>query len=355
MGPSKVIKILYVVIVVLAGLFLVSPFFIPIIFGATLSLALFPLLLKLEKLGLPRKWAAMLVTTIFTFIISIPLFFFAIKGTIAVTHQLEKFSQNDRYQGQGVQEIVVDLRRAVVLMVKKFSSKYEFLDFLDERKINQYINTFNDFLLNFFRQTASSVPQLFLILLVMLLCLYICLKYADPIRSFFKEVTGLNEERMETLTKLYIRASRQVYLSNIVTGGVQSLIVATGVALLKQGDFFIVFFVTLILSFIPVIGAAPVAFVFGILAFFKDNTSAAIILAVVGIVTGLVDNLLRPWLASFGESKIPPGVAFICVIGGALLLGFPGLFIGLLLGSYAYDTLPIFWHDLKSKKDSDLT
>lgn len=355
MGPSKVIKILYVVLIVLAGLFLVSPFFIPIIFGATLSMALFPLLLKLERLGLPRKWAAMVITTIFTFIISIPLFFFAIKGTLAVTHHLEKFSQNDRYQSHGVQEMVVDLRETVVIMLQKFSSKYEFLDFLDENKINQYLGTLNDFLLKFFRRTASSVPQLFLILLVMLLCLYICLKYADPIRSFLKEITGFNEEKMETLSRLYIRASRQVYLSNIITGGVQSLMVATGVALLKQGDFFIVFFVTLILSFIPVIGAAPVAFIFGILAFFKDNTSAAIILAVLGTVTGLVDNILRPWLASFGESRIPPGVAFICVIGGALLLGFPGLFIGLLLGSYAYDTLPIFWQDLKSKKDSDLS
>ena len=185
MEPTRVIKVLYVVILVLAGLFLVSPFFIPIIFGATLSLALFPLLLKLEKYGLSRKWAALLVTTTFTFIISIPLFFFAIKGTLAVTHQLEKFSQSERFQGQGVQEIVVDLRRAVVITVKKFSSKYEFLDFLDEKKINQYINTLNDFLLQFFRTTASSVPQLFLILLVMLLCLYICLKYADPIRDFF--------------------------------------------------------------------------------------------------------------------------------------------------------------------------
>jgi predicted PurR-regulated permease PerM len=64
----------------------------------------------------------------------------------------------------------------------------------------------------------------------------------------------------------------------------------------------------------------------------------------------VIDNMLRPWLATFGESKIPPIVAFVCVIGGALLLGFPGLFIGLLVGSIAYDTLPIFWDDLHTKK-----
>lgn len=155
---------------------------------------------------------------------------------------------------------------------------------------------------------------------------------------------------MNELCHIFMKDSRQVYISNIVTGGVQSLMVAIGVSLLGLGDFFLVFFITLILSFVPVIGAAPVAFLFALLAFFKGNTTAAIILLVLGGVTGVVDNILRPWLASYGESRIPPMVAFICVIGGALLLGFPGLFIGLLVGSIAFDTLPIFWDELESKK-----
>ena len=34
---------------------------------------------------------------------------------------------------------------------------------------------------------------------------------------------------MDELTNIFIKDSRQVYLSNIVTGGVQSLMVAAGV------------------------------------------------------------------------------------------------------------------------------
>ena len=59
-----------------------------------------------------------------------------------------------------------------------------------------------------------------------------------------------------------------------------------------------------------------------------------------------MDNILRPWLASFGESKAPGIVSFVFVIGGALLIGFPGLFIGLLLGSVVYDTFPLFWDEI---------
>lgn len=345
----KVIRVIYIVALVVASFLLVSPFYIPIIFGSTLSLALYPLMLKLEGLGLSRKRAALLITTVFTFIISIPLFFFAIKGTMAVTQQLEKVMRNEKLKEQGVEQIVSGLRDDLVQYIHKMSSKFEFMDFLSVEKIDHYLDSVNVFLLNFFRDFASSLPVLFMLLLIMILCIYSLLYNAEAVKGFFREIAGLDDECMDELAKIFIRDSRQVYLSNIVTGGVQSLMVATGVALLGLGDFFLVFFITLILSFIPVIGAAPVAVLFGIFAFLKGQTTAAIILLVLAGVTGVVDNIMRPWLASFGESKIPPIVAFIFVIGGALLLGFPGLFIGLLVGSFAYDTLPIFWRLMEKK------
>lgn len=348
MTETKVVRLIYILALVLTCAALVSPFFIPIMFGGTLSLALYPLQLKLEKKGLSRNRAAFIITTFFTIIISIPMLFFLVKGTIAVTQQLEKMSLSDRLRSQGVQEIVMDVREEIVTIVQKFSSKYQFMDFLTAKKIDSYLITVNNYLLNFFQDLASGLPLIFMFLLIMVLCIYSFLTHADGVRSFFQKIFGFNHGRMNELVRIFIRNSRQVYMSNIVTGGVQSFIVALGVSILGQGDFFLVFFVTLILSFIPVIGAAPVAFAFGLIAFFRDNTTAAIILAVLGVFTGIVDNILRPWLATFGESKIPPVVAFICVLGGAILLGFPGLFIGLLVGSIAYDTLPIFWEELKA-------
>jgi len=345
-----VVRILYVVILTAAILILVSPFLIPIFFAATVALALHPLHMKLMAKGLGRRTAAGLLTAFFSIVISIPLTFFIIKGTIAVTGQLEKISFNEKLREQGVQEIVSDLRMELVQFVQKFSAKYEFLNFLNERKIEQYLVMVNNYLLQFFQTVASELPTVFILLLIMILCTYSFLKHSEKVSDFFQAITGLSDERMTELTKIFISDARQIYLSNIITGGVQSLMVATGVSLLRLGDFFLVFFVTLILSFIPVIGAAPVAFLFAGLAFLRDNNQAAIILLILGGVTGVVDNVLRPWLTTFGESKVPPIVSFVCVIGGALWLGFPGLFIGLLIGTIAYDTLPIFWEELNPKK-----
>lgn len=350
MAKEMKIRILYVVVLSLALLFLVSPFFIPIFFAGTISLTLLPIQKKLEQKGLKKKHASLLLTTLFAVVISIPVTYFIVKGTIAVTDQLEKMSANEKLRGQGVSEIVTDLRHDFVVSIKKFSTKHSFLQFLDDKRIDQYLGIANSYLLNFFKAFLGTLPTMFILLLIMLLCTYSFLNHTASVRNFFQKLTGLSDQRMDQLTDIFIDDSRQVYLSNIATGGIQSLIIATAVSLVGVADFFVVFFITLILSFIPVIGAAPVAFLSALLAFFMEKNTGAIILVVVGSFAGVVDNILRPWLASFGQSRIPPIVAFICVIGGAILLGFPGLFIGLLVGSIAYDTLPIFWSEIELKK-----
>lgn len=340
-------RVLYIGLIVLAFATFIFPFWISIVFGGSIAFTLYPVQLFLEKKGMKRNHAAALLTSVFALIISIPLTFFLVRGTIVVTRQLEKLSINDRIMAQGVAELVSDLRQDLVQSVHKYSSQYELLDFLTVSKIDKYIGSINQFLLGFFQGIAGSLPTLFILLLVIILCTYSFLKHASSIRHFFQKLTGFSDSKMDELTDIFIKDSRQVYLTNIATGGIQSLIVGTGVKLLGLGDFFLVFFMTLILSFIPVVGAAPVSFIFSMIAFFKGLHTEAFILFGLGVFTGLIDNILRPFIATYGQSKIPPVVAFVCVIGGAYLLGFPGLFIGLLVGSIAYDTLPVFWESLE--------
>ncbi len=345
-SEQKVARVIYMTLLSIAFLILVSPFAVPIIFGASISLALFPLLLRLESYGLPRKKAAALLTVLFTILISIPITFFIAKGTITVTAQLEKINFNEQLKDQGMEGFVSDARHELVLFVHKHTSKLNLEDFLTKKKIDGYLNVTTSYLLNFFRSVLTSLPVVFLFLLVMVICIYSFLKNAGTVRSFFQKLFGFKDETMSELVQISIQDARDVYVSNIVTAAVQSLVVALGAAFTGIGDFFFVFFITLILAFIPVIGAAPVAFVCAGIAFLQDKNTAALILVIVAIFSGLIDNILRPWLATMGESKIPPITAFICVLGGALLMGFPGLFVGLLVGSFAYDTLPLFWREI---------
>jgi predicted PurR-regulated permease PerM len=344
-GRKIDIRLIYVVLLVGALLALALPFWIPIIFAASFSLTLHPLYSLMLSKGIGRRTAAALLTTLFALIISIPLSFFLIKGSSAVTNKLESLSKSKDIQNQGVKGMVTNMREDIVNTIQKYSKRHH-IDFLNSKKINEYLELVVNYFLAFFQKLLTSLPSLIIMLVIMILCTYSFLTHSSLIKSFFQKIFNFSNLEMDAIVKIFIKNSRQVYLSNIITGATQSIIVASTVSLLRQGDFFLVFFITLILSFIPVIGAAPVAFTFSIIALIKDHTSSAIVLLVIGSFTGIVDNILRPWLTTFGESKIPPIVAFVCVLGGALWLGFPGLFIGLLVGSISYDTLPIFWKTL---------
>lgn len=342
----QVQRVLYIVFLVGLSLLLIRPFIVPILLAATIALALYPLQIKLVK----RKWkasrAAVLITTVFTVVISIPFMFFLAKGTLLVTELLQKFKMGDRIEDQGLQEIFTTLKTELVHGSQKYVSKVPFASFLTEERINEYLKNANIFLLNFFQSLATNIPTVVLFLVVMILCTYAFLRGAGGVRNFFQEIFGFGDRKMDQLVGIFLKNSRQVYISNIVTGAFQSVMVASGAYFITNADWFLVFFITLIVSFIPVIGAAPMTAIFAAVSYFQGNTTGAIILVGLGLFTGLIDNILRPWLASFGESKAPGIVSFVFVIGGALLLGFPGLFIGLLVAAIVYDTLPLFWEEI---------
>lgn len=345
-SEQKGARVLYMIILSLAFLVLVSPFAISIAIAGSIALALFPLVLKLEKIGLTRKKAAVFLTVLFAVTISIPITFFIASGTVTVTEHLEKIHFNEQLKEQGMREVVSDVRQDLVIFVHNSASKLSMGEFLTTKKIDGYLTMTTTFLLNFFRGVITSLPIIFLFLLITILCLYSFLNNAHTVRCFFQRIFGFSNQTMNDIVCIAVRDARAVYVSNLATGGIQSLIVATAVSIVGVGSFFLIFFITLVLSFIPVIGAAPVAFACAAIAYFKGEVTQAIILVVVGGFTGIVDNILRPWLASIGESNMPPITAFLCVLGGALWLGFPGLFLGLLVGTFAYDTLPIFWREI---------
>lgn len=344
-------RVLYILIVVGLSFAIVTPFIIPILLAATLALAMYPLQLRLQKRNWTKGHAAALITTIFTVTISLPFIFFVTKGTLLVVEQLERFSLGQKIEDQGMEKVVNTLQHDIVAGAHKYMTKVPMAEFLTEDKLNGYMKAGSGYLIGFFQSLAMSIPTMLLFLIVMILCLYGFLSGAGTVRNFFQELFGFSDRKMDQLVGIFLKDSREVYISNILTGAIQSIIVATAVFFTVDSDWFLVFFVTLIFSFVPVIGAAPMAFLFAVVCFFQGNTTGAVILTVVSGFTGIVDNILRPWLASFGESKVPGIVSFVFVIGGALWLGFPGLFIGLLMGALAWDTLPLFWEEI-SKTES---
>ncbi len=81
-------------------------------------------------------------------------------------------------------------------------------------------------------------------------------------------------------------------------------------------------------SLVPVVGSALIWVPAVISLMLQGHPGAGIVLAVIcGVVVGLVDNVIRPWVIS-GRAEMGGLVVFISVLGGLAVFGMLGLVLG---------------------------
>lgn len=86
------------------------------------------------------------------------------------------------------------------------------------------------------------------------------------------------------------------------------------------------------------IGILPVAALTCMYAWMNLDTWPALLFTAWMVFIGIVDNIIRPWLMG-KDTRVPAGIVFVGSLGGLLTLGFIGLFIGAVLLSIVYAML----------------
>jgi predicted PurR-regulated permease PerM len=87
------------------------------------------------------------------------------------------------------------------------------------------------------------------------------------------------------------------------------------------------------------------AFVIALIGFIDGKVGAGVTMCVIGLISGVADNIIRPFLSSLGEVEVPAFIGFLAVIGGVIVLGLPGLFIGPLIASLVFGVLPLIFDE----------
>jgi predicted PurR-regulated permease PerM len=88
---------------------------------------------------------------------------------------------------------------------------------------------------------------------------------------------------------------------------------------------------TALAGLVPAIGTGLVWIPLALALFVSGHVGQGIGVVVVGIVVGLVDNVLRPWLSKVGKVPLPTLVLFVAFFGGLKAFGGAGVLLGPLL------------------------
>lgn len=325
-------KISFAVVMLLLFLYIMAPFMISIVLGGILAMALSPFVEFFIRRGFSRASSLLLFSFLLGAVGLIPVVAFFVRGSRVVSNLLHEsnFSQ-----------LSMKFTTASYRLIDHISSIYGLDEKLVKTKVNTLIIYIGSFLSGTFSEFVAELPTIFMVGLITILAVYCFLSESDRIRKLFDQYFYFSKKNGNDFIRMLRVCCREVFFSNIITGIIQSTIVSVGALVFGIGDFFLIFFITFIVSFIPIVGAAPVAAVLGLMCFIESRVGAGIGMMVVAAFSGLSDNILRPYLGTLGDVEVHPFIGLLAVIGGVIMFGLPGLFIGPLVASLIFGALPI--------------
>lgn len=326
-------------------LWVLKPFWITIILALVFSVTLEPAHTWLErKLHGRSNWALAILLTGVTLLFLIPFTLVMIKGTSILATQIKRLGEPENIDKLKAFQDTIMARLQVLNNYGLDPSTFQDQGWATAQKAGGFLTTI-------LGNTIAEVPEILLLLFVLILCMISFLSMKYTAKKTISEIRWMTKEGRENLISKFRTCCKSVMVSTFVTGFVQAIFTTVGTMILTDYDALLVFFITFLLAFIPVIGAGPVSFVLALASFIQGEVGAGIGLLVVSGITGVLDNVLRPLLVA-GNTKIPGIWALFCTIGAIMLIGLAGLFIGPLIGSLTVDLLPVLANEYKRKGET---
>jgi predicted PurR-regulated permease PerM len=317
---------------------ILAPFISLVIWGVVLAIALYPLQQKLKKLLKQRgTLAAVIITIVSVLIIILP----AIWLGMTIANEVKAFSE-----AYSAGTLKIPAPNASVKSWPLIGGKaYEIwskastgLDSLAQQYPTQVKAVVGTGL-----GLAASTGKGVLLLTASIIISGVFLSYSESsakaAKALFNRLSN-NSFDIATISALTIRNVVKGILGVAV---IQTTMAAIGFIAAGIPGAGLWVLCCLILAIVQ-IGTLPVAIPVIILAWNGDSTLTATLFTIWMIIVSVSDNILKPILLGKG-APVPMLVVFLGAIGGFILLGFIGLFIGAVVLSLGYKLFDVWLHD----------
>jgi len=322
--------------------YIMLPFIIPMLLGGIFASGLNPIVEFLGRKGIQRKRASFIVMLTFGVLIFLPFAAFLARGAQLLYNYLN-------HPGH------ISFPQRLQLLCFKFLDQASVEYGVNASRLKEIIavkvKAFEMFLYQNLETTLEQLPNMAFLTIIGIVTTFFLLRDAERLEPKLYSLSPSWDKGKE-LIGVVDQCAREIFLTNIITGFIQAIIVSVGASALGNENFFVLFVITFILSFVPVVGAAPVAVVLALFSFMEDNVFAGSALMFIALIAGVSDNIIRPYLISSGSIKIHPFINFMSILGGVIMFGFAGLFIGPFIVGVCFGALPLVFSDLTENKES---
>jgi len=349
MSIERVSFYVLLVLVTIAFVAVMLPFYSAIFWAVVLAIVFFPLHHRLEqRLGGHRNVAAFLTVVICVCLVIIP-------GLVILSSLVREgtnlYQQIDSGQID-IRRFLQQLQDALPAFVRDRIRTFELTGFdeLRERVASVFMAGGR-----FFAGQALSIGentlQFFIVAGVMLYLLFFLFRDGRWMAGVLRQSSPLSDTHTQRFATKFTAVVRATVRGNVIIALIQGLIGgvtfwAVGISAALLWGVLMAF-----LSLLPAVGAAVVWVPTAIYLALTGSWLKAVIVVGVGVlVIGLVDNLLRPPLVG-KETRLPDYMVLLSTIGGLSLLGINGFIIGPLVAALFVSAWSIFTEE-KSVRES---
>jgi predicted PurR-regulated permease PerM len=210
-----------------------------------------------------------------------------------------------------------------------------------QREISVTLQRIADLILHKVTETFTSIPVFVLQVIFVTVALFFFFRDGSRLAIKAVELLPMEPEHRKKVAHTFsitvTAVVRAVFLCALMQG------VMTGLGLYITGVPvpILLGLLAFVNSFIPFLGAASVWVPACVWLLVQNQGGAAVLLALIGVVITILDQVLRAWLIG-NEAKLPIFWLFFTTIGGLKVYGFLGIFLGPIILSMGIAFLAIY-------------
>ncbi len=305
---------------VILSFIIIHPIILAIIAGLLLAYIFHPVYKALLKVFRERNTTAFIMCILILTLIFLPLWFL-VPAIVKQVFDFYSYTQTANLAGK--------IREAFPSLFASETFSREF-----GTAFNNLISKAANVILTGFSNLLVNVPVILIQTVVVLFIFFFTLRDAEKLGSYVKSLSPLNKDLEENLAKQFRDITFGVIYGQIIVGVIQGALTGIGLVIFEVPNVLLLTIIAMFLAIIPFIGAWLVWLPAAILLVTSGNVTQGVGLLIYGaIFVSWIDNIIRPYVIS-RRAKIHSVVVFAGMIGGLIIFGVLGIFLGPLILSY---------------------
>jgi predicted PurR-regulated permease PerM len=336
------VKTALVFLIIYACFMIFKPFMLPVIWGIIIAVALYPFHVKLTKLVKKAGLSSAIITLVLLAIIVIP----SISFSGALVDSIQELTTGIKEGTLVVPPPSDDVAEWPLIGKKTHAAWQAFSDSLTGgmQKYSEQLKGVGEKFVSILSSFAGG-------LLVFILAIIIAGVFLTNSKGGYNFVNTLFTALIGEKGPEMVESSKKT-ISSVVTGVLGTAVIQTAIVAIALFVFKVpgAPIITIIVLFFAIAQLPPAIVVLPVVIYMFSVLSGtqAVIFAVWGIVGSISDSFIKPMLLGRGM-KIPMMVILIGAIGGMIVMGIIGLFIGAVIMALGYELFQMWINDAQEE------